>query len=250
MPHPHPSSAVPPLQESKLAAALRKHHSAPWLIQAQALCRHRFWWKTLGICAFITVFFVGYFHVLRNPVHAVTVMPLTWLDHMIVFQPAALLAYVSLWLFVGIAPSLLRQVGELVSYALWIGALCTSALTIFYFWPTAVPPLLLDLDGHPALSVLQRVDAAGNACPSLHVATAVFSAIWLSRLLHALRAAASARLVNWAWLLLIVYSTLAIKQHVVLDVVAGALLGLAFAWASLAQRRRVPSREPSGAECD
>ena len=84
----------------------------PWLIQAQALCRHRFWWKTLGIGVFITVFFVGYFQVLRHPVHAVTLMPLTTLDHLIVFQPAALLAYVSLWLYVGIAPMLLRQTGR------------------------------------------------------------------------------------------------------------------------------------------
>ena len=144
----------------------------------------------------------------------------------------------SLWLFVGIAPMLLRQRGEMLTYALWMAALCSSGLAIFYVWPTAVPPLLLDLDQHPALAVLQRVDAAGNACPSLHVASAVFSAIWLSRLLRELRAAASARLLNWGWLILIVYSTLAIKQHVVLDAVAGGLLGLVFALASLEPRRR------------
>jgi membrane-associated phospholipid phosphatase len=38
---------------------------------------------------------------------------------------------------------------------------------------------------------------------------------------------------NTVWLLLIVYSTLAIKQHVLLDALAGAALGAAFGWASL-----------------
>jgi hypothetical protein len=202
------------------------------------LCRHWFWWKTLGISVFITVFFVAYFHVLNHPVRAVTVMPLTALDRLIEFQPAALLAYVSLWLYVGIAPMLLRQLDEMLGYALWMGALCTTGLAIFYAWPTAVPANLLDLGPYPALAVLQRVDAAGNACPSLHVACAVFSAIWLSRLLHELRASTGAQLVNWGWLLLIVYSTLAIKQHVVLDAVAGGLLGLVFALASLRPRLR------------
>jgi membrane-associated phospholipid phosphatase len=49
------------------------------------------------------------------------------------------------------------------------------------------------------------------------------------------------RLGNWLWFLLIAYSTLAIKQHVVLDVAAGALLGLVFAPLSLRWRPR-PSR--------
>jgi membrane-associated phospholipid phosphatase len=43
---------------------------------------------------------------------------------------------------------------------------------------------------------------------------------------------------NVAWFAAIAWSTLAVKQHVVLDVVAGALLGLAFALPSLRWRVR------------
>ena len=81
--------------------------------------------------------------------------------------------------------------------------------------------------------MLQGVDAAGNACPSLHVATALFTALWLQRLLLALAVPRWLRVANALWLLLIVYSTLAIKQHVVLDALAGAALGALFAWASM-----------------
>ena len=199
--------------------------------------RRHFWLKSLGITAFMCVFFVGYFHVLRHPVRAVVLMPLTALDQWIEFAPSALLAYVSLWVYVGIAPMLIESVRALLRFGLWIGALCAVGLACFYLWPTAVPPQTLNFASHAAFAVLQGVDAAGNACPSLHVATAVFSALWVDRLLAELAAGPRWRWLNAAWLLLIAYSTLAIKQHVLLDVLAGAVLGLVFAWLSLPRQR-------------
>lgn len=144
-----------------------------------------------------------------------------------------LLAYASLWFYVGIASGLLSSVRELVAYGFWIGELCIAGLSCFYFWPTAMPPQALDLTQYPGFSVLQGMDAAANACPSMHVATAAFSAIWLDRLLGEVRAGPIVRAANWCWFVLIAYSTLAIKQHVALDVAAGLLLGTAFALPSL-----------------
>ena len=82
----------------------------------------------------------------------------------------------------------------------------------------------------------QGVDAAGNACPSMHVAVAIFTAIWVEHILRGAGAPAWLRLVNGLWFAAIVYSTLAVKQHVVLDAVAGAVLGIAFAIPSLRWR--------------
>jgi membrane-associated phospholipid phosphatase len=84
--------------------------------------------------------------------------------------------------------------------------------------------------------LLQGVDAAGNACPSLHVATAMFSAVCLDALLRRLSVPMALRWLNAGWFLAIAYSTLAVKQHVVVDVLAGSLLGLAFALAALRWR--------------
>ena len=59
---------------------------------------------------------------------------------------------------------------------------------IFFFWPTAIPHAAgLRETGGTALSWLKQVDAAGNACPSLHVAFAVFSGLWLDRALTEMR---------------------------------------------------------------
>lgn len=208
-------------------------HDKAWMREIAWRSKKHLWLKAVGTTVFMSAFFVGYFHLLRNPAHAVTSMPLVALDRMVGFQPPALAAYVSLWLYVGVPPGLLSSIRELVAYGFWIGGLCVAGLACFYYWPTAVPPQTLDLTQYPGFSVLQGVDAAGNACPSMHVATAVFSAIWLDHLLREMSAGTIVRAVNWCWFVLIAYSTLAIKQHVALDVLAGLILGVAFALPSV-----------------
>ncbi len=209
------------------------HPPSPWLADLKLRMGHHLVLKVLGISGFMWVFFVGYFHTLRYPVFPVFQMPITALDRLIPFQPQALVAYVSLWLYVGIAPGMLLTLREGLMYALWIAALCVAGLACFYFWPTAVPPSAIDMSSHAGFNLLRGVDAAGNACPSLHVAAATFSAIWIDRLLRHMRTPATLRVFNALWFAAIAYSTLAIKQHVALDALAGALLGLAFAALSL-----------------
>jgi PAP2 superfamily len=190
--------------------------------------KHRLWLKMLGISGFVWLFFIGYFHVLRNPGGPVTLMPMTVVDGWIPFQPAALAAYVSLWFYLGIAPGLLLGLRALIVYGLWAAALCLVGLACFYFWPTAVQPIAVDLKLYPAFAVLQGVDGPGNACPSLHVATAAFTAVWVRQLLRQVGAPAALQWMNLAWFAAIAYSTLAVKQHVLLDAIAGLALGLAF----------------------
>ncbi len=208
----------------------------PWTTEIALRMRRHFLLKLVGTSAAIWAFFIGYFHLLRHPVNAVTVMPLTALDALIPFQPAALYAYLSLWLYVGIAPGLQLRFMELLVYGLWAGALCVTGLAMFHFWPTAVPQVALDVAGVPGFQMLQGIDATGNACPSMHVAIAMFTVVWIEHLLRSARAPRWLRALNLGWFLAIAWSTLAIRQHVVLDVLAGALLGLVFALPSLRWR--------------
>ena len=215
-------------------------HAAPVAGWRHTLRRH--WWhlqglKAVGICAFMALFFAAYFRVLHNPVNPVTTMPLTPLDAWIPLQPAAFWVYISLWLYVGIAPALQPSLRALLQYGVWATALCATGLACFYLWPTAVPSQAHHLDPavaqHAGFALMRGLDAAGNACPSLHVGTAMFTAWWLHRLLAAAHAPAWPRLLNAAWFLAIAWSTVAVRQHVVLDVVAGAALGSVFAVLSL-----------------
>jgi len=202
---------------------------ASWYYQAGG--RLLKWWpaKLLGISIGMTVFFAVYFWVLRHPVFPVTIMPLTAVDRWIGFQPAAMPLYLSLWVYVTLAPALLIDRRELMGLGLaWIG-LSAIGLGIFLLWPTIVPRPEVDWTQHPSLAYLKSVDASGNACPSLHVAFAVFTAFQLGRLLRRLGAGPVVRAINWLWCLGILYSTIATLQHVALDVLPGAVLGAAVA---------------------
>jgi membrane-associated phospholipid phosphatase len=80
---------------------------------------------------------------------------------------------------------------------------------------------------------MKRMDAGGNACPSLHAAFCVFTALALHAQLKSTGAARWLLACNALWCLGILYSTMATRQHVALDVVAGVVLGGAAAIAYL-----------------
>ncbi|HEX5127540.1 MAG TPA: phosphatase PAP2 family protein [Rhodocyclaceae bacterium] len=182
--------------------------------------------KLIGTSLFITVFFIAYLYLLKHPFFHVTIVPLTTIDRLVGFHPSALVLYASLWFYVGIPPLLLKNRRVLIAYGWAIAWLCLLGLAIFLFLPTAVPPTHIDWTRYPGFGFLKNIDAAGNACPSLHVATAVFSAIWLDLLLCKMNWHFITRVLNWCWCIGIVYSTLATKQHVAIDALFGTALGV------------------------
>lgn len=183
--------------------------------------------KLFAIPVFVTGFFIAYFALLRFPIFPVTEMPVTVIDRMIPFQLWTLAAYYSLWLYVSLPSALMERRSELFAHARLATAMSLVGLGIFLFWPTAVPlGAGVSDQNSAALAWLKEVDAAGNACPSLHVAFAVFAFLWLRRILAEIRLPTVVQLVNGAWCLGIIYSTMATKQHVLTDVIAGAILGL------------------------
>jgi len=198
-----------------------------WLSQAGSRIRYRWLTKMAGTMACMTAFFIGYFWLLNHARFPVTTIPRIFVDRMLEFRPEALPLYISLWVYVPLAPALLIDRRELVSYAVATMALSAVGFAIFILWPTAIPKPEINWSQHPSVSYLKAVDASGNAFPSLHVAFAVFTAVWLGRILRAIGAGRLARALNWLWCLGIVYSTLAVRQHVALDAIAGAILGAA-----------------------
>ena len=204
-----------------------------WYRQAAQVIPKHSHLKAIGTMLFIGVFFGAYFYLLKYPVYATTVIPVTWLDHLISFQPAALPLYLSLWVYVSLPPVFFATRRELFSYGRAMALMCVAGLTIFYFWPTVVPAANIDWARYPDMDFLKNLDASGNACPSLHVTTAIFSGIWLHHLLRRFSAPPWIFIFNWVWCIGIIYSTLATHQHVALDMWAGLVLGGLAAYLSL-----------------
>ncbi len=199
--------------DSSANSTWRRRFSAHWPIKTWAI--------PLGIGGF----FGGYFYLLHHPVFPVVTMPLTGIDGSIAFQPWAMLPYLSLWLYVFLGAGSLQGTREVRAYGYATLLMTAVGFGAFYFCPTATPPSGIDWAEHPSFQFLKNVDAAGNACPSLHVAFAVFTAIWLERLCRTIAASRALRIVNVLWVTAIVYSTIATKQHVFADAVAGFTLG-------------------------
>ena len=208
----------------------------PWYRQAAAVFLKHIWLKSIGTTLFISLFFGAYFYLLKTPAYPTTVMPITLLDRLIGFQPLTLPMYLSLWVYVSLPPALLATRRELYGYGMAMAVMCLAGLIVFYFWPTVVPAANIDWTQYPDVNFLKSLDATGNACPSLHVATAVFSGIWLHHLLRRFGAPLWVLGFNWTWCIGIVYSTIATRQHVAVDVLAGLVLGALAAALSLRYR--------------
>jgi membrane-associated phospholipid phosphatase len=154
-------------------------------------------------------------------------MPITALDRLVDFSAQAIWLYASLWVYVNLVPALIDDRREMLSYYLSAAAICAVGFSIFFFWPTTTPAADIDWARYPFYQPLKTADRGGNAMPSLHACFAIFSALWIDRLLRTMHTHAAWRVFNGLWCVGIFYSTLATKQHVAIDVYAGLLLGLA-----------------------
>ena len=192
----------------------------------------------------IGVFFYAYFWTMRHPLGAVTVMPVTWVDELIGFQPLSFPLYVSLWIYISLGTALAKDLRELATFGVASLAMSVVGLAIFMLLPTRAPDFAIDWSLYPSMQFLKEVDVAGNAFPSLHAAFCVFAAAVLHDQLSAMGAARWLRACNLLLCAGILYSTMATRQHVALDVLAGAALGGAAWLAHLgALRRRATVKE-------
>jgi len=174
-----------------------------------------------------TLLLVPYFAIQYHELFPSHVMPLLAPDRWLpLFQPAVYF-YLSAYALSVLPLVLVRDASTMRRMAFGFSWLACVSSVCFFFWPTAIPPLLAGNDAsNPALRCVLAVDSARNACPSLHASLAIYSALCAAKLLRA----GWQRVAVWAWAMAILASTLLVKKHVAIDIVAGAALG----WAAYA----------------
>jgi len=177
-------------------------------------------WRTLLASSFVSLaplYFVIAVLTRGRPTYA----PAVALDRALPVQPAWMLVYGSLYVFILILPVLVVRERELFRRGLG-GYLMVMLVAYagFLLYPTGAPrPDGVVGDGFAAwaLRLAYSLDPPYNCFPSLHVAYAFVSALTCYRVHRGVGAAAA------LWAALIGISTLYTKQHYVADVIAGAL---------------------------
>jgi membrane-associated phospholipid phosphatase len=181
------------------------------------------WRMKIWLAASLWLFYcTGYELVERYPLRSAVEFGLTPIDRWIGFSPGWIWVYESICLM---APAiwLATTRDEIKRYAIGFAAITMVGFSFFILWPVRCPRP----DSTPAagLYALQmRVDSPLNAFPSMHMAIAAYSAcvaIGLSRGRCKRILAAGLPI----WVLLIAYSALATKQHYLVDLPPGILLG-------------------------
>jgi membrane-associated phospholipid phosphatase len=213
--------------------------SVPWYKALGHRIAALWFLKMIGTTLGISGFFFLYFWVMHHPPSEPTVMPLTLLDHWVSVSDDAMLLYGSLWFYISLPPALAKDTAELWACARDAAIMAAIGLAVFWLFPTTVPVFAVDWAQYPALQFLKATDVGGNAFPSLHVAFAVLTAVLLGRQLRSVQAPAWTHALNVLWSLGIVYSTLATRQHVLIDVLGGMLLAGIVSWAGTPRGRLV-----------
>lgn len=183
----------------------------------QRLTRLVLAWGTVGLCYTLAGFTAT----------TATLLTQTAFDHKIPFNPNMMAWYVSFFIFIPAAflsaPWLrVKQMGLAMQLS-GVVAAC-----VFVFYPTAVAAPILEQTGWQStlLLLFRQYDSSKNCLPSLHAALTLIAAWGLvgsfAQPKHLLKKALSL-----IWAGLIVYSIVAVRRHLLIDVAAAGLaLGL------------------------
>ncbi len=178
----------------------------------------------------MAAFWIGYFLLEHFPARPVTRMPELAIDSLIPFQPAAALIYLSQFVTMPLAIWLMTSRRQLWICCRALALLIGASFAVFYLWPTSVARPELGPGSHWCYDLIAKADLPRNACPSLHAAFGVFTATCAWEVFRGWKNSRWLVGIAWVWTGAVLASTLLIKQHVFLDLLAGIVLGAAGCW--------------------
>ena len=134
-----------------------------------------------------------------------------------------------MYVFLIIPPALSVTVEQIRRYLIGMAIMFAVAAVCSLSAPSSTTAPQLPAAAPPLYRLIVSMDQPINCIPSLHAGMTVFAMLFAHRILAPEPAPLRRILLTlgWIWTILILYGTLATKQHYFLDLPAGALL----AWA-------------------
>jgi len=176
--------------------------------------------KSILTVALLGYFCLFYFTLQRVVFFVPHQFQLSRIDLAIPFDARWTIVYQSLYLFLPM-PWLASSNEQLRRYARGFFIVTLISFAFFLVFPVEGPrPDIMTSD--PLYRLLLAYDRNLNAFPSLHAALAVYTFLFALRILSSKFALAGS-----AWIALVLYATMATKQHYAIDVVAGIIVAIA-----------------------
>jgi membrane-associated phospholipid phosphatase len=186
-------------------------------------------WKIAGIVAYFASFSL-YLLIANAGLARAVIVPWTPLDLAIPVMPALLFVYLGQLLVLGIPFFLLDDFGRWLRAVLGLTAVAALAFIVYLVFPTA---LAQSPSIESGIEAMRAFDCRGNALPSLHAACALYAIL----LMHGITGSRLVLTAGWIWTALVLLACVSLRQHTILDLVAGAALGALIAWAAGVHRK-------------
>ncbi len=179
--------------------------------------------KAALLVALTTLFCVPYVYLAHYAMFPVHDLPLTPLDHWAGFDTRWVWVYQSIYLITATLPWLASSRAQLMRYIHGFTILVIVCFAIYIFFPVRVPRPGVD-SPTGMYWVLLLYDGPYNAFPSLHAGFLYYTLAFARRVYGRPSRGIAAGLIIWSALIL--WSTLATKEHYFIDLVAGIALAM------------------------
>lgn len=164
----------------------------------------------------------------------VAIIPVYWMpesvfDRAVPVSFSAIYVYLSFYVLLGTVGLTLEK-RVFIRFLYTVGWAALVAHMIFLFFPNGASRDAIDMESAPwHYRLLASSDAPRNAFPSLHATLSIIAALAVqaSGMVSVSKSVrVCLKVMTWLWVIAIFWSTIALRQHVSLDLIAGVVIAL------------------------
>jgi len=188
--------------------------------------------KMLLLVLLVPLLNLCYFLPQWRPLFGRHLLPLTPIDRAVPFDPAWIVPYVSLYAMIVLPPLVATTQTQLRRYVVGMVIMFLASAACFVLYPIGFPRPPLPPSTPWLYATVVSLDQPVNSLPSLHAGMAAYALFFARDVLADLPRGRRTLLlaIGWAWGLIILYATMATRQHYFADLPPGIVLAWVSYW--------------------